>query len=93
MVPGRGLFGFEAIVLVDDGPLNPLSSWPVRRALQHPDFGVVLGSETAENYDVDVLWIYRPFHPFQLLHHLIDPQKKLPGVFAEFHFHGIKIDG
>jgi len=77
LTSGCGLFGLEAFVLVDDGPLDPLSSWPVRGTLQHPDFGVVLGGEAAENHYVYVLGIHR----------------NVREVFAEFHFRALEIHG
>lgn len=42
---------------------------------------------------VDVRRVHRLLHSLQLLHHLIDPEKELSGVFAKFYFHGIEIDG
>lgn len=85
LTPGCGLFELEAFVLVDVGPFNLRSVWPVRGTLQHPDFGIVLEGEAAENHDTYTLGIRRSFHLLQLLRHLINSKKELPAVFAEFH--------
>lgn len=88
-----GLFRLKAFVLVDDGPLNPFSGRPVRRAIQHPYFGVVLGGKAAENHNIDVFQIHRSLHPVQFSYHLVKLKKNLWLVFSQLHLHRVEVNG
>lgn len=52
----------------------------------------VLGGEASQDHNFDVLWVHGSLHFLQLLHHLINPEKKLPWVFAKFHLYRVEID-
>ena len=72
-----GLFGLTVFVPVYDGPLNAFSSWPVRGALQHPNFGIIRLGETAQNRDIKVLGVDGSLHSPQLLYYSVNAQHKL----------------
>ena len=56
-------------------------------------FGVVLRRMSAQDDDVDVLWVHGPVDSLQFLHHLTHAKQELPRMSSQLHLHYVEING